>query len=205
MYAWSAIHTPARISREEFIRECFTYDKNTHRFGFPVLQPAVALADKFVAYVGPCKRNEYERTYSLELVGACYAIIAKLIVDASSETRTAVGVFQNLAVAKLEWQICELFDYNFEIRSELSELYDILGQTSQHMTWMTLLVYEMLQHKLTNLAAVLLACRLLRRKRKLRVDTAYRYAVMADLLSVVSNCYEVAFSDLLHELKQLTL
>ena len=205
MYAWSNIHSPVQVSREEFIRECFAYDMQAHRFGFPVLEPAVTLADKFVTYIGPRRHGDYERVYSLELVGATYAIIAKLVVDANAETRTAVGVFANLAVAKLEWQICELFDYCFEVRCALSELYDVLGQTAQHMTWMNLLVYDMLQHKLTNLAAVLLACRLLRRRHKLRVDTAYRYTVMADILSVVSNCYELEFFDLLNQLKQLKL
>ena len=216
---------PTKIDRKEFVDIIFDLGLSSMH-GYDTIVAAVQLGDKFVSYSGPrisfndiqsgssdidIMNQPVPQEYSTELAHVVTIITCKVNEDNGyMDIKEAIYETCNSYVAKIEWEICILFDFNLKVNNFITLIGALVCHKKDEPITLNSAFYDLSKQICSNLEllnmnpfTVVAGILILAKHGKLRASHDNKERIFSNMMIQLSKEYEVELSDVLREYKSL--
>ena len=216
---------PTKIDRKEFVDIIFDLGLSSMH-GYDTIVAAVQLGDKFVSYSGSrisfndTRFGSYDidimnqpvpQEYSAELAHVVTIITCKVNEDNGyMDIKEAIYETCNSYVAKMEWEICELFNFNFKVNNFITLIAALVCHKKDEPITLDSGFYDLSKQICINIEllnmnpfTLVAGILILIKHKKLRASRDNKERIFKNIMVQLAKEYEVELSDVLREYKLL--
>ena len=204
MYYRDISRLPVKINREDFVEWVFEIGL-AYQHSYDSIVTSIEIGDNFVASKNN-RKSSIEQIYSIELAYVVTVMVGKFNEDVGyNMTKHAKEDTQNHYVVKMEWEIFGFLNYHIKIRNIITLISNMIttkdsneSRTLSSIFWdlsKDICIDERMMK--INPFTVLLACRLLYKRRKLRAIRSNKIRIALTVLLRTAKEYAIPPNTLL--------